>query len=442
MNSLACGVASYVVNALWEIPLIAGAGWVSSWLMRRWGPKPQHVVWVGTLMLCLIAPVLPLFAGLLHLTLLSGGGGAVIRTAIVSGARGSDAASDLFVLPNWMIWSVFGGYVCAVAYFAVRLLWLFWGTRSLVRVSTPARLTANTVELWEQVRRAYAVRSVAILCAESVCGLVTVGAKRPAIVLSSGFAEECAQDDFLSAMGHELAHVERRDYAKNLLYEAASLVAAFHPAIWMVKARIVETREMICDSMVTERLVDRKAYRQSLLRMAGRMMKARTLGIHAVGIFDGKVLEERIMAMKTERRVPGRVVRCGLTGCAVLLLLAGVATGSVFAKQVDAKTTQDSKWGKVYHIDKTIKPPVLTYSVEAKYPKQGTYPKAFQGVCVVGAIVDQHGTLHDVHIVRPLGKGFDANAIKAVEQFKFKPALRFGKPVTVAINVEVNFKYY
>ena len=149
------------------------------------------------------------------------------------------------------------------------------------------------------------------------------------------------------------------------------------------------------------------------------------------------------MAMRAKRLIPSGLVRCGLVGCVALLLIGVVVTGAAFAKQVNATSkTKETKWGKVYRADKTIKPPVLVFSVEPKYPKAGTYPKGFQGVCVVGMIVDQHGKLHDVHVVRSLRKEFDANAMKAVEQYKFKPALRFGKPVAVAVNVEVNFKYH
>jgi outer membrane biosynthesis protein TonB len=48
----------------------------------------------------------------------------------------------------------------------------------------------------------------------------------------------------------------------------------------------------------------------------------------------------------------------------------------------------------------------------------------------------------DVHVLRSLSPDFDANAIKAVEKYRFTPAKRFGRPVAVAMNVEVNFKKY
>ena len=61
MSNLMCSVASYFVNSFWEIPLIAGAGWVASRGLRRLGPRVEHVVWVSTLMLGVLAPALPLW---------------------------------------------------------------------------------------------------------------------------------------------------------------------------------------------------------------------------------------------------------------------------------------------------------------------------------------------------------------------------------------------
>jgi protein TonB len=38
--------------------------------------------------------------------------------------------------------------------------------------------------------------------------------------------------------------------------------------------------------------------------------------------------------------------------------------------------------------------------------------------------------------------GLDDNAIKAVQQYRFKPAMEGGKPVPVELNVEVNFQIF
>ena len=41
--------------------------------------------------------------------------------------------------------------------------------------------------------------------------------------------------------------------------------------------------------------------------------------------------------------------------------------------------------------------------------------------------------------MRSLGFGLDQNAIQALKQWRFKPAMRDGMPVDVTLNIEVSF---
>ena len=85
--------------------------------------------------------------------------------------------------------------------------------------------------------------------------------------------------------------------------------------------------------------------------------------------------------------------------------------------------------------------PVLTHSVDPQYSAKAR-SKKYQGICVLGLIVDKDGHPQDVHVVRKLGMGLDEKAVEAVQQYRFKPAYYQGHPVPVRVNVEVNFKIY
>ena len=63
---------------------------------------------------------------------------------------------------------------------------------------------------------------------------------------------------------------------KNLLYELFSLPVTYHPLLWLTRARIMESREMVCDQMAAA-MTGRNEYAQSLLRLAS-LMVAGTLG--------------------------------------------------------------------------------------------------------------------------------------------------------------------
>ncbi len=49
------------------------------------------------------------------------------------------------------------------------------------------------------------------------------------------------------------------------------------------------------------------------------------------------------------------------------------------------------------------------------------------------------GTVDILRVIRSLGFGLDENAIQALKKWKFRPGMRNGAPVDVALNIEVNF---
>ncbi len=88
-----------------------------------------------------------------------------------------------------------------------------------------------------------------------------------------------------------------------------------------------------------------------------------------------------------------------------------------------------------------VSEPILLYAPDPEFSDAARRAK-YQGVCVVGLIVDAQGNPQQVHIVRPLGMGLDEKAMEAVRKYKFKAAIFHGHPVPVEINIEVNFRIY
>jgi TonB family protein len=64
----------------------------------------------------------------------------------------------------------------------------------------------------------------------------------------------------------------------------------------------------------------------------------------------------------------------------------------------------------------------------------------YQGTVVLTIEVGADGKPHGIRIVSGLGLGLDEKAIEAVSQWKFKPAMRNGRPVPAPATIEVNFR--
>ena len=123
------------------------------------------------------------------------------------------------------------------------------------------------------------------------------------------FLESVSESEMEAVLAHEFAHMRRRDFAKNLMYEALSLPVAYHPLLWLTRLRLAESREMVCDRMAADALRGRERYVRSLLRLASMLSdRPPTRILHAIGIFDANTFERRVMSL-TKRSGEVRGVR-------------------------------------------------------------------------------------------------------------------------------------
>ncbi len=88
-----------------------------------------------------------------------------------------------------------------------------------------------------------------------------------------------------------------------------------------------------------------------------------------------------------------------------------------------------------------MSPPHATFSPDPEYPEEARRVKS-QGTVVVSLVADASGTTRDIQITKPRGLGFDENAVATVSTWKFEPAQKDGKPISVILNVEVTFRLY
>jgi protein TonB len=95
--------------------------------------------------------------------------------------------------------------------------------------------------------------------------------------------------------------------------------------------------------------------------------------------------------------------------------------------------------GGVMHIGGGVSRPVLVYQVEPEFSEEARKAK-FSGNVIVYLYIEPDGTPSHVRVVQGVGMGLDEKAVEAVRQFRFKPAMKDGKPVRVDLNVAVNFQ--
>lgn len=95
--------------------------------------------------------------------------------------------------------------------------------------------------------------------------------------------------------------------------------------------------------------------------------------------------------------------------------------------------------GGLMNVGGGVSAPQVIHSVEPQFTAQARSAN-YQGVVAVQLIVDSQGFPQNVRVVRHLGMGLDEEAIDAVKQYRFRPAIYQGHPVSVQMVVDVEFR--
>jgi TonB family protein len=115
--------------------------------------------------------------------------------------------------------------------------------------------------------------------------------------------------------------------------------------------------------------------------------------------------------------------------------VAGAPAGSSSAPRVPPNPLPPG----VYRAGNGVTVPTLISKVEPTYTQEARAAK-INGTVVLYIEVDPEGVPQNIRVLRSLEPGLDENAIYAVSQWRFRPGTKDGNPVTVAAQVEVNFR--
>ena len=93
--------------------------------------------------------------------------------------------------------------------------------------------------------------------------------------------------------------------------------------------------------------------------------------------------------------------------------------------------------GGIFSIGGGVTTPTLLAQLLPEYSEEARKAK-YEGTVILETIVRRDGTVEVVRVTRSLGYGLDDKAIEAVTQWRFRPGMRNGEPVDVALKIEIN----
>ncbi len=92
----------------------------------------------------------------------------------------------------------------------------------------------------------------------------------------------------------------------------------------------------------------------------------------------------------------------------------------------------------VYEPGGDVTRPKLVHAVEPAFSTKSN--EAFvEGTVTVSAVVNAHGGLMDIQVLKGLSAAQDRSALDALKEWRFEPGLKAGKPVNVRVKIQVDF---
>ena len=438
MRTIESSFVPYLLNSVWQIPLLFAVGWLAARMLRRLGPAAEHRLWVAVLLLQCLLPacsaVLPEWLPSL-----------VFRTAHssiegdVSATMGPAFVSGGIHFSGGALAVITIAYCAVTLWFAARFFWRLLHLRALREESVEAVLSDETRELWTACLRRFDCSGVSLAVSPRIFSPLTMGLVRPLVLLPAGSLAVMSPVEFQAVAAHELAHIRRGDFLRNLLYEMVALPASYHPLLWFTREQMAQTREMICDRMAAQSS-GRRQYTRALLRLASLLVRGQPLRTpYTLGIFDTKTLERRVMSLTEETGRVGALRRVTLAATCAALLAGTCGTALALRMHVDGLAQASDGPSTRPTGPGPIKPEVMAKRrISAVMP---TYPEAakkagIEGTVVLDAVIGKDGSVEHLAVVSG-PKELQSSSLEAVRQWKYKPYLLNGEPIEVQTTIKV-----
>jgi len=346
LESLQAWLLTYALNALWQVPLVFAAAWIAARASRRAGPAFHHALWTTALFAEVLLPTCSAqpFQTALH-WLASLRRTNVPQTARITIMMGTPHAAAGFHFPPALLATAALLYLATLAFFAIRLAIGLHQTAFLRRRAQPLDLTGHARQSYHRYAQLFAVPHACVASSTEIASPITLGIRRPTLLLPAHLDTTLLSEDLDAVLAHEFAHIRRRDFAKNLLYQLLSLPIAFHPFAWLTRSRMSETRELICDDLAANAVAGRQRYARSLLRLATQFAQHphAVPAPHAIGIFDAHPFnnfERRVMSLTNHSIELKGAARYATTALSVALIGGACTSALAFRQQVAAPQTQ------------------------------------------------------------------------------------------------------
>ena len=334
-----------LVNHLWQSTVVVLMAWLLALALRNNHARTRYWIWMIASLKFLIpfslliaageslrakmaAPIQqPAFADVMEQFTQPFAQAGTSATATSSIAAHAGTASVLIHTEFWPV-VVVAVWLCGALVIAFSWVRSWWKVRTIVRASSPMALLAE----------------VPVLSSPNLLEPGIFGIVRPVLLLPKGIDERLTSPQLGTIIVHEMCHVRRRDNLTAAIHMVVETIFWFHPAVWWIKARLLEERELACDEAVLLSGNDAPLYAESIINVCKFYVES---PLACVSGITGADLKRRIVHIMAEQAAHKLDLSRKLLLCMAgfIAVATPIVFGLVHINQVHAQTTAENATG-------------------------------------------------------------------------------------------------
>ncbi|UFH54625.1 TonB family protein [Spirosoma sp. KNUC1025] len=246
---------------------------------------------------------------------------------------------------------------------------------------------------------------------------------------------------------HEEAHIRQYHTADILFVEIVQIAFWFNPVIWLYKRALQEVHEFLADHAVLK--TPQPDYPRQLVAYALNVSPATLI----TPFVSRSTLKQRIVMLQkpasNRRALLSYALVLPLAACLVMCTQSEQDRPLSEADQTASQGTRKAAKveGKIYDlVDESPEFPGGMKKLGEYLSQNLKYPEAAQKAKIAGRVfvrfvVTKEGEIANVQILKGIGYGADAEAVRVVKQMpRWEPAKQGGRAVNVQYHLPINFQ--
>lgn len=108
-----------------------------------------------------------------------------------------------------------------------------------------------------------------------------------------------------------------------------------------------------------------------------------------------------------------------------------------YLSAANPQTNKSDQCSEAILVTKDMSSPILVDRVEPSYPKSALTKERTGSPIIVEAVITKEGTVACAKIIKSDHSDLSASVLEAISKWKYKPALKNGKPVPIRFTITI-----